>query len=103
MPKDIDESKSSLQTSLLPDDIVFEGPHLGRVPVLMFEDWDLGDHKKFTHLAPEQLMCQWIDATTGKIELEPYTWLKVVEKVGLLNLLWVLHYHRALLTFFVIR
>ena len=26
--KDIDESNSSLQTPLLPDDIVFEAPHL---------------------------------------------------------------------------
>ena len=29
VPKEIDESKSSLQTSLLPDDIFIEGPHLG--------------------------------------------------------------------------
>lgn len=36
--KDIDERKSSLQTPLLPDDIVFEGPHLGRVPILKFGD-----------------------------------------------------------------
>jgi len=53
VPKDIDEIKSSLQTSLLPDDIVFEGPHLGRVPVLKFEYWDLADHEKFPHLATE--------------------------------------------------
>jgi len=35
--KDIDESKSSLQTPLLPKDIVFEGPHLGWFLVLKFE------------------------------------------------------------------
>lgn len=29
VPKDIDERKSSLQTPLLPDDIIFEGAHLG--------------------------------------------------------------------------
>jgi len=44
VPKDIDESKSSLQTPLLPDDIIFEGAHLGRVLVLKFEDWDLAEH-----------------------------------------------------------
>ena len=38
VPKDIDESKIYLQTPLLLDVIVFEGPHLGRVPVLKFED-----------------------------------------------------------------
>ena len=36
--KDIDESKISLQTSLLQDDIVFEGPHLGWVPLLKLDD-----------------------------------------------------------------
>ncbi len=48
--KDLDESKSFLQTSLLPEDIIFEGMHLGRVPSLKFEDWDLADHEKFPHL-----------------------------------------------------
>ena len=56
VPKDIDESKSSLQTPLLLENIVFEGPHLGQVPVLKFEDWDLTDHEKFSHLANEKLM-----------------------------------------------
>ena len=50
MPKDIDESKISLQTPLLPDDIIFEGVHLGRVRGLKFEDLDLEDHEKFPHL-----------------------------------------------------
>jgi len=36
VPKDIDESKSSLQTLLLHDDIIFDGQHLGRVPMLKF-------------------------------------------------------------------
>lgn len=56
VPKDIDESKSSLQTPLLPDNIVFEGPHLGQVPILKFEYWDLADHEKFLNLVTEQLM-----------------------------------------------
>lgn len=38
VPKDIDKSKSSLKTMFLPDDIVFEGSHLGQVPVLKFKD-----------------------------------------------------------------
>lgn len=36
VPKDLDESKSSLQTPLLPNDIIFEGTHLGRVLNLKF-------------------------------------------------------------------
>lgn len=50
VPKDLDESKSSLQTPLLPNDIIFEGMHLGQVPNLKFEYWDLTDHEKFPHL-----------------------------------------------------
>lgn len=51
VPKGIDERKSSLQTPLLPDDIIFKGVHSGQVPVLKFQDWDLVDHEKFPHLA----------------------------------------------------
>jgi len=51
VPKDIDESNNSMQTPLLLDNIVFEGVHLGRVPMLKFEYWDLADHEKFPHLA----------------------------------------------------
>lgn len=36
--KYLDETKSSLQTPLLPDGIVFEGMHLGRVATMKFED-----------------------------------------------------------------
>ena len=50
VPKDLDESKSSLQTPILPDDIIFEGTHLGYVPNLKFEDWDLTNHERFPHL-----------------------------------------------------
>jgi len=36
VPKDIDESKVTLHTPLLPNQIVFEGLHLGHVPILKF-------------------------------------------------------------------
>ena len=38
VPKDIDESKTPLQTPLLLNVIVFDGPHLARVPLLKLED-----------------------------------------------------------------
>ena len=103
MLKDIDESKRSLQTPLLLDDIVLEGPHLGQVLVLKFGDWDLANHEKFPHLATKKLMRQRIDVTAGTIKLEPRTWLRGVEKAELLNLLWVLHYHRTPVTIFIIK
>lgn len=103
VPKDIDGSKSSLQTSLLPGDIVFEGLHLERVPALKFEDWDLTNHKKFLDLATTKLMRQRKNLMAGTIELELRTWLRRVEKAGLLNILCVPHYHCAPVTVFVIR
>jgi len=38
VPKYLDAIKSSLQTPLLLDGIIFEGSHLGRVPTTKFED-----------------------------------------------------------------
>lgn len=70
---------------------------------MKFEHWDLTDHEKFPHLVTKKLMCEKINAMAGMIELDPHKWLRGVEKVGLLKLLWVLHYHHALVTAFVIR
>lgn len=39
VPKDIDESKVTLHTPLLLDQIVFEGTHLRHVPLVKLEDW----------------------------------------------------------------
>lgn len=50
VPKDLDRNKRSLETPLLPYDIIFKGMHLRRVPNMKFKDWDLADHEKFTHL-----------------------------------------------------
>ena len=38
MPKYLDKSKSSLETLLLPDNIIFEGTNLGQFSSLKFED-----------------------------------------------------------------
>lgn len=103
IPKDIDESKNPLQTPLLLDKIIFDSSHLARMPLLKLEDWDLADHEKFPHLATKQVMCRIIDTNTGITALELRRWLKGVEKAGFLNLLWVLHYNRTLVTFLVIK
>jgi len=60
VPKDIHESKVTLHTPLLPDQIIFNEPHLGQhVPLLKLEDWDLADMEYFPHLVTEQLM-HWV-------------------------------------------
>jgi len=81
--------KSALQTPLLLDDIRFDSPPLGWVSNIKFEDWDLADSEKFPQLAAEKLRQQ--------------KWLQSVEKLGLLHLRWIPHYHRVPITIFVIR
>lgn len=103
VPKDTDERKIALHIPLLLDEIVFEGLHLALVPLLKLEDWDLADTKKFPHLVTDQLMHHIVHTTTRMTMLEPQKWLKDVDKVGLLILLWVPHYNRAPITLLVIK
>lgn len=56
VPKDLDETKSLLQTPLLPDGIMLEGRHLGCVSSMKFEYWDLANREKFPHLETKNLM-----------------------------------------------
>lgn len=58
VPKGMDAIKSTLETPLLQDVILFEGSILGRVPTMIFEDWYLADIEKFPHLETSQLMKQ---------------------------------------------
>ena len=58
IPKDLDATKSTLQNLLFPNGIVFEGLHLGHVPTIKFEYWDLVYSEKFPHLEMESLMKQ---------------------------------------------
>jgi len=101
IPKDLDATKSALQTPLLPNGIIFEGSHLGCVPTMKFEDWYLTDSEKFPHLETESLMKQSMEGSVTT--LEPRKWLRGVEKAGLLHLLWIPHFHCVLITIFVIR
>lgn len=70
VPKDLDESRRSMQTLLLLNDIIFESTHLGWVLNLKFEDWDLADHEKFPRLETAQLMKPKQNTVAGVIELE---------------------------------
>lgn len=88
LPKDLDITKAKIQASLLLDDIKFKGLPLGHVPSLKFEYYDLADSDKFLELAKDML---W-----------PRVWLLGVEKVGILNLRWLPHYHHMTITTFVI-
>ena len=70
---------------------------------LKLEDWDLVNHETFPHLETRNLMKPKQNTTAGVTELEPWKWLHRVEKAGLLNLLWVSHFHCTPITIFIIR
>lgn len=101
VPKDLDATKSALQTLLLPSGILFEGSALGCVPTMKFEYWDLVESETFPHLQTKNLMKLSKDGSVTVPELQK--WLHGVEKVGILHLLWIPHFHRILITIFVIR
>ena len=101
--KDLYSGKFMVSTPLLPEQVIFEGAFLAHNLVLKMEDWDLADHAKFPHLEIPHLMKPKENTAVGVTELEPQKWLHGVEKVGLLNLLLVPHFHRAPITIFIIR
>lgn len=87
--------KFGIHMPLLLENITFEGPHLVRVPLLEMEDWDLDDHERFPHLAMENYMKHVSYKEFDVTMLEPVEWICRVSQSGLLNLLWVPHYHHS--------
>ena len=59
--------------------------------------------KSFPHLATYQLMHRVFHKNTRVTVLELRKWLKGVDKLGLLNLLWVPHYNHAPITMIMIK
>ena len=68
---------------------------------MKFEYWDLVDSEKFPHLETESLMKHNMEGPV--ITLQPRKWLCSVEKVGLLHLLWIPHFHHVPIAIFIIR
>lgn len=99
--KDLDKTKSSLHTLLLPNGIVFEDKHLGHMPTMKFEYQDLANCEKFPHLETKNLVKQNIERVVTTLEL--WKWLCGVEKAGSFHLLWVLHVHCTPITIFIIK
>jgi len=101
VPKDLDADKSALQTPLLPDGILFEGLVQGHVPTMKFEYWDLMDGENFPYLQTKNLMKKSKEGFVTTLELQK--WMRGVEKVRLLHLLWIPHFHHAAIMILVIR
>jgi len=91
----VDARQLLLNTPLLLENITFEGSCLARIPHLKLEDWNLVDHEQFPHLATDTNMKRVFEKESGVIALEPVESIRRVNKSGLLNLLWVPHYHHS--------
>lgn len=100
--KDPDLENFSISTPLLLEQVPFEGPQVVSILLLNMKDWDLTDHARFIHLAINKYMKHIYYPELGAIALETVEWIHNVENLGLLNLLWVPHYHYTLInTIFV--
>jgi len=67
------------------------------------EYWDLADHERFAQFVTKNYMKQIYYKDSGVTMLEPIEWINGVDKSGLLNLLWVPHYHCSNITTTYIR
>ena len=93
--KDLDSEKFTISTPLLSEQVRFEGPQLTRIPLLKMEDWELADNARFSHLEMDKYRRRVYYAESGVTTLEMEEWAYEVEHLGLINLLWVPHYHRT--------
>jgi len=101
--KDPDEGHFLLNKPLLSENITFEGPCLAWILHLKLKYWDLVDHEQFPHLAIDTFMKRVFYKESGVIALEMVEWICWVNQSGLLNFLWVPHYHRTLINLTVIK
>lgn len=101
--KDPDLGQFLCNTPLLLENITFEGPHFVWILHLKLEDWDLVDHELFTHLDTNTYMKRVFYKESGVTVLELVEWIRRVNKLGLLNLLWVPHYHRPNINLIIIK
>jgi len=76
---------------------------LAQIPHLKLKDWDLAYHEQFPHIAKEIFMKRVFYKESVVTPLELVEWICGVNKSGLLNLLWVPHYHHALINLTVIK
>lgn len=96
--KDLDSEKLTIFMRLLLKQAPFEGLWLARIPLLKMEYWDLVDHARFPYLETYKYMRRVYYVESGVTTLEIEEWVYGVEHLGMLNLLWVPHYHRTPLT-----
>lgn len=70
---------------------------------MKLDDWDFWDTWWFTHLATQNFMQRVFYKDSGVTTLESLKWIRGVEKIELLNLLWVIRYHHAPINLIVIK
>lgn len=78
--KDAYLGKFIISTSLLPEQVPFEGSWIVCFPLLRMEDWDLTDHTKFPYLAMDKYMKRVYYEETCVTMLETEEWVHGVKQ-----------------------
>lgn len=78
--KDPDIGKFLVSTTLLPEQVVFEGPRLAGILLLKMEDWYLAGHTNYPHLKTHKYMKKIYYEDTGITIFEPMKWFHSVEQ-----------------------
>jgi len=95
--KDPDLGKFTISMPLLLEEVVFEGALLACILVLKLEYWDLADDKKFPHFTTNKYMTKLYYEETRVTKLEPMKWVKGVEHIRFLHMLFVSYFHRTII------
>jgi hypothetical protein len=79
----------SVFTTYIPKGICIVGSHLGQIPLLKHNDFNLGNRKNYATLAPHRYLMK----TTGKKpHLIPQPWIKGLAQSTVLNVMKILHF-----------
>jgi hypothetical protein len=79
----------TLITTYMPNGICIVGSHLGQIPLLKNNNFNLGDRKNYAMLAPHR----YLTKTTGKKPLMvSHPWIKDLAQSTILNVMKIPHF-----------
>jgi hypothetical protein len=88
IPRDFEYT---LITTYIPKGIRIVGSHLGQIPLLKKNDFNLGDRKNYAMLAPHRYLTK---STGKKPRIISQPWIKELAQFTVLNMMKILHFGR---------
>jgi hypothetical protein len=81
----------TLITVYLPKGICAVGPHLGLIPSLKINDFNLGYRQNYVMLSPHRYLTK---TTKRKPKIVPQSWIKEIARSTILNIMKIPHFGR---------